>query len=48
MSNDDESPNPNTEDKMTWKPGDVVWTKRPTAAQRLANKVTKHKSTPPQ
>lgn len=23
-------------DKFTWKPGDIVWTKKPTSAQQLA------------
>lgn len=31
---EDESPNGG--DKFTWKPGEVVWTVKPTSAQKLA------------
>lgn len=35
-----------TEDKMGWKEGDVVWTKSPPTAHRLADK-TKTPPAPP-
>lgn len=36
MTDPKDRTNPNAEDKFTWKPGDVRWTKKPSVAQRLA------------
>jgi len=41
---DNSDDNPNTEDKMSWKPGDVVWTKKAaTTAHKLADRIRKTK-----